>query len=42
MITAATVAKMMCQPNSRLNTQAMIAPNVTISPWAKLDNPVVP
>ena len=26
----------------RLNPQAIKAPNVTISPWAKLDRPVVP
>ena len=26
----------------RLKPQAMIAPNVTISPWAKFDRPVVP
>ena len=26
----------------RLNPQAMTAPNVTISPWAKFDKPVVP
>ena len=26
----------------RLKPQAISAPNVTISPWAKLDSPVVP
>ena len=28
--------------SSELTTQAMNAPNVTISPWAKFDSPVVP
>ena len=37
-----TAARMNGMPSVTLSHQVMTAPNVTISPWAKLVSPVVP